>query len=281
MSAAPGGILERIAAGTLKRVTREKETTPLEALREQVQKRPPSDAFFFENALAGPGISFICEVKRASPSKGIIAGDFPYREIAGDYEKAGAAAISVLTEPEFFMGSDEYLREIAAAVKVPVLRKDFILDAYQIYQARLLGAGAVLLICALLDTPTLAAFIECAADLGLSALVEARTEEEVRSALDAGARIIGVNNRDLNTFQVDLNVSLRLRPLVPPDAIFVSESGISRAEDLRRLADAGVDAVLVGEALMRAPDKAAYLAELSAGGGATRRRNPAAGLTSF
>jgi indole-3-glycerol phosphate synthase len=212
-------------------------------------------------------------VKKASPSKGIIAKappgtppgtppdtpDFPYLQIARDYEAAGAAAISVLTEPEYFLGSDEYLREIAAAVSVPVLRKDFVVDEYQIYEAALLGAQALLLICALLETAVLREYIKIAHSLGLSALVETHSAGEVQSALEAGARIIGINNRDLRTFTVDLGTTGKLRKLIPAGIITVSESGVSSPDDIKVLGDYGVDAVLVGEALMRAPDKKAYL----------------------
>ncbi|GHU05764.1 indole-3-glycerol phosphate synthase [Spirochaetia bacterium] len=265
-AAVEGTILDTIAASARRRVEKAKAALPLEILQERVKQNAPAQRaalpYPFENALSSPGISFICEVKKASPSKGLIAGDFPYLQIAREYEEAGAAAVSVLTEPEYFLGSDTYLREISAVVKVPTLRKDFTVDIYQIYEAKLLGAEAVLLICGLLDTSTLRTFIECAHSLGLSALVETHSEDEVKSALDAGARIIGVNNRNLKTFQVDTGLSLRLRPLVPAGVVFVSESGIRTAEDVRLLAEANVDAILIGETLMRAEDKAAALAEL-------------------
>jgi indole-3-glycerol phosphate synthase len=203
-------------------------------------------------------------VKKASPSKGVIAEDFPYLRIAAEYESAGAAAISVLTEPEYFLGSDAYLREIAAAVKVPVLRKDFIIDAYQLYEAKLLGANAVLLICALLNTETLAEYIKTADELGLSALVEIHNEQEAEQALQAGARIIGINNRDLKTFKVDLGLTGRLRRLIPAGILTVAESGIKSPEDVRALNGLGLNAMLVGESLMRAADKKQFLAELKA-----------------
>ncbi len=217
--------------------------------------------FPFARALAREGISFICEVKKASPSKGLIAPDFPYLETAKDYERAGAAAISCLTEPFYFQGQDQYLREIAQAVQIPVLRKDFTVDEYMIYQAKTLGASAVLLICAILDDGQLAAYGQLARELGLSALVEAHDEEEVERALRADARIIGVNNRDLRTFTVDINNSLRLRRLVPPEILFVSESGIRTAEDIRNLRENGTDAVLIGETLMRSKEKERLLRE--------------------
>jgi indole-3-glycerol phosphate synthase len=260
-------ILDAIATSTRKRVILARQQVPLDAVKEQALSLSASrsDAeyrFPFEKALSLPGISFICEVKKGSPSKGIIAEDFPYLQIAQEYERAGAAAVSVLTEPEYFFGNDRYLREIAHTVQIPVLRKDFIIDEYQIYEAKVLGAAAILLICALLDVSTLRSYITIAHNLGLSALVEAHTEAEVAQALSCGARIIGVNNRNLKTFQVDLTVSLRLRNLVPVDILFVAESGIQSAEDIRILKSYGVDAVLMGEAMMRAADKQAYLAQL-------------------
>jgi indole-3-glycerol phosphate synthase len=264
-------ILEKIAVATRRRVEAKKKLCspeqmeiaalnaahPVQTLK--TAKAAKTGRRIFEKALSAPGISFICEIKRASPSKGIIAEDFPYLKIAEEYEKAGAAAISVLTEPDFFMGSDNYLHEIAKKSTLPLLRKDFILDSYQIYEAKLLGASAVLLICALLDEKTLLYFIKTAAELELAAIVEAHNERETETALAAGAGIVGINNRDLKTFKVDINLSLRLRPLVPDSVLFVAESGIQSADDVKALAGAGADAVLIGEALMRSPDKTAYL----------------------
>ncbi|MDR1157610.1 MAG: indole-3-glycerol phosphate synthase TrpC [Oscillospiraceae bacterium] len=258
-------ILDKIAADARARVARAKEADPPGALAARAQASPaPPKGFPFERALAAPGLSFICEVKRASPSKGVIDEVFPYREIAREYERAGAAALSVLTEPTRFGGRDHHLREIAADVACPVLRKDFVVDDYQICEARLLGASAVLLIAALLDEALLRAYLACAHGLGLSALVEARTEAEVDGAVRAGARVVGVNNRDLKTFEVDFATAARLRGRVPTGVLFVAESGVRTAEDVRALADVGADAVLVGETLMRAPDKGARLAELRA-----------------
>jgi len=207
-------------------------------------------------------LSFICEVKKASPSKGVIAPDFPWLEIAEDYEQAGASAISVLTEPEFFLGSDQYLREIAAKVKIPVLRKDFIINEYQIYEAKLLGAKAVLLICALLEKETLSSYIAAADKLALDCLVEIHSEEEAKEAVEAGARIIGVNNRDLTTFNVDTGLVSRLQKFIPAGTLTVAESGIKTAEEVRALKDSGVNAVLIGESLMRAADRKEFLSEL-------------------
>lgn len=218
--------------------------------------------FPFREALSGDEISFICEVKRASPSKGLIAPDFPYLDIARDYERAGASAISCLTEPFWFKGRDEYLAEISNAVTIPVLRKDFTVDEYMIYQAKTLGASAVLLICSILSKEQLSEYLGIAHSLGLSALVEAHDDGEVRTALSVGAGIIGVNNRDLRTFTVDINNSARLRKLVPPEVLFVSESGIKTAADIEALRSNGTNAVLIGETLMRSPDKKAALDEL-------------------
>lgn len=219
-------------------------------------------SFPFEGAIERAGMQFICEVKRASPSKGLIAPDFPYVQIAKDYEAAGAAAISCLTEPFWFKGANAYLSEIAAAVSIPVLRKDFVVDEYMVYEAKALGAQAVLLICSILDDAQLAAYRSLCDELRLSALVEVHDEEEVKRALAAGARVVGVNNRNLRTFDVDMGHSASLRSLVPEGVLFVSESGISSAADVEAARAMGADAVLVGEALMRADDKSAKLAEL-------------------
>jgi len=219
----------------------------------------------FADALAKPGLSFICEIKRASPSKGIIAEEFNYLDIAHEYELAGTDALSVLTEPDFFKGSSEYLRDIAAVSSLPVLCKDFVIDRYQIDEACVLGASAVLLICALLDDRQLKGFLEYALRLDLNVLVEAHNEEEVVRALQAGARIIGVNNRDLRSFETDFDTTLRLRSLVPPEILFVSESGINTPDNITRLCQANIDAVLIGESMMRAIDKAAFLNTLRGG----------------
>lgn len=222
----------------------------------------PKKNFEFEKALRVKPLAFICEVKKASPSKGVIAEDFPYLDIAREYEIAGASAISCLTEPKWFLGSDKYLKEIASEVDIPVLRKDFTVCPYQIYEAHTLGASAVLLICALLDTPTLKEYIATADSLGLSCLVEAHDENEVKSAIEAGARVIGVNNRNLKDFTVDVNNSTRYRNMIPSDIVFVSESGISTHEDIKVLLDNKTNAVLIGEAFMRAEDKKKMLKEL-------------------
>ena len=258
-------ILAEIAEKTRQRVAEEKKSLPLPQLRAQAEAMDTSTGFPFAKALAAPGMSFICEVKKASPSKGLIAPNFPYLDIAKEYRAAGAAAISCLTEPYWFQGSDQYLKEIAQAVTIPVLRKDFTVDEYMIYGAKVLGASAVLLICAILDDGQLKDYLALAHSLGLSALVEAHDETELNRALSAGAGIIGVNNRDLRTFTVDVSNSLRLRKLAPPEVLFVSESGIKTPEDIQKLYDNGTNAVLIGETLMRAPDKKAMLAQLRGG----------------
>jgi indole-3-glycerol phosphate synthase len=254
-------ILDEIAQYAVLRVNRAKEIKPLSEVKQRALALPKKD-FSFEKALSAPGISFICECKKASPSKGVIAKDFPYLEIAKEYEKAGADCISVLTEPKWFLGKDEYLQEIAEEVSIPCIRKDFVVDEYMIYEARLLGASAVLLICSILSTEQIREYIGICDELGLSALVEAHDEAEVKMALDAGARIIGVNNRNLKDFSVDTGNSGRLRALIPQDILFVSESGVKDASDVKAIREMGADAVLVGETLMRAADKKAKLDEL-------------------
>lgn len=255
-------ILEKLAEASRYRVEKRKVRKSPELLRREAESMERDTGFPFEAALRKPELSFICEVKKASPSKGVLAPEFPYLQIASEYEEAGADAVSCLTEPEYFQGSDRYLKEIAGKSSIPVLRKDFTVDPYMIYEAKVLGASAVLLICALLDRGEIREGIQIADSLGMSALVEAHDEEEVEKALDAGARIIGVNNRDLRTFQVNLDNSRRLRRLVPPEILFVSESGIRTSEDIRRLRENGTDAVLIGETLMKRPDKKKALREL-------------------
>jgi len=280
----PPAILGKIAESTLKRVEKSKEILSLEQIREQIQilnndkprslkevkkifeptspSCPAVKQNSFYNALSSPGLSFICEVKKASPSKGIIAHDFPWLEIAKEYEEGGAAAVSVLTEPEFFWGSDQYLKEISGAVKIPTLRKDFIIDIYQLYEAKLWGAKAALLICALLEPQTIRLFLAEAEKLELDCLVEIHGEQEAKEALDAGSRIIGINNRDLTTFKVDTGLTSRLRKIIPEGIITVAESGINSAFDIRELKKTGVDAVLIGESLMRSTDRINFLKEL-------------------
>ncbi len=256
-------ILETIALANEKRYNEIQKRIPLEEIKRRALSMEITAEFPFEKALAKDGISYICEVKKASPSKGVIAEDFPYLQIAKEYEQAGAAAISVLTEPQWFKGDNAYLEEISKSVKIPLLRKDFTVCEYQIYEAKTIGASAVLLICALLDTDTISKWIRLCDSLGLSALVEAHTKDEVKSALDAGARIVGVNNRNLKDFTVDINTCTNLRELVPKDILYVAESGIKTSEDIQNLRNAGVDDVLIGETLMRAPDKKAALKALN------------------
>lgn len=254
-------ILDRLAEYARERTEKAKLEISLEEIKRQSLSRQKG-YFSFENALKKPGISFICECKKASPSKGIIAPDFPYLQIAKEYEEAGADCISVLTEPKYFLGSDEYLKEITSVVSTPCLRKDFTVDEYMIYEAKVLGASAVLLICSILNKEQIKSYIGICDKLGLSALVEVHDENEVKTALNAGARIVGVNNRNLKDFSVDTDNSCRLRDRIPHDVLFVSESGISCAEDIAKLRMMGADAVLIGETLMRTPDKKAKLNEL-------------------
>lgn len=255
-------ILDEIAEKNRARIAELERKIPLSEIRRTAEDMPNNGDFPFKKALVNDDIAFICEVKKASPSKGIIAEDFPYLQIAREYENAGAAAISCLTEPFWFKGSDDYLHEITQNVKIPALRKDFTISPYMIYEAKALGAAAVLLICAILDEGELREYLALAHSLGLSALVEAHNESEIETAVKIGAEIIGVNNRDLRTFSVDTGNSAHLRELVPRDRIFVSESGIQSAEDVQKLREMGANAVLIGETLMRAPDKKAKLNEL-------------------
>ncbi len=257
-------ILDELAQLARNRVEQSKKNKSLEQIKAEVSEMPVK-TFEFEKALKNDDIAFICEVKKASPSKGLIAPDFPYLEIAKEYEQAGASCISVLTEPYYFKGSNDYVSEISKEVSLPVIRKDFTVDEYMIYEAALMGASAVLLICALLDTETIRKYIGICDSLGLSALVEAHDSEEVKSAIESGARIIGVNNRNLKDFTVDINNCINLRRFVPENVIFVAESGIKTSEDIEMLRRAGVNAVLIGETLMRAEDKKAILEELRFG----------------
>ena len=256
-------ILDELAGYARERTEEAKRKVPPEVIRQQAMSLPKG-TFSFEEALRKEGISFICECKKASPSKGVIAENFPYLQIAKEYEAAGADAISVLTEPKWFLGCDRYLAEIAESVSVPCLRKDFTVDEYMIYDAKLLGASAVLLICSILDGEQIGEYLGICGELGLSALVETHNEDEVQMALDAGARIIGVNNRNLKDFSVDVGKSRELREMVPENILFVAESGVSSPEDMQNLREIGVNAVLIGEALMRSQDKKAKLAEFAA-----------------
>lgn len=255
-------ILDEIAAKTKERINQRKQEVPLAVIKSRALSMASDTGYPFEAAIGRAGINFICEVKKASPSKGVIAEDFPYLDIARDYEKAGAAAISCLTEPFYFQGSDAYLQEIVRTVSIPVLRKDFTVDEYMIYEAKVLGASAVLLICSILEEAQLREYLELAHSLGLSALVEAHDADEVQMAIRAGARVIGVNNRDLKTFQVDIQNSIRLRRQVPPEILFVSESGMKTAADIQALRENGTNAALIGETLMRSRNKKAMLDEL-------------------
>ena len=254
-------ILDKIAERTKLRVADYKNKISSNELRQQALSLPRGN-FLFEAALKNPELSFICECKKASPSKGLIAENFPYVDIAKAYEAAGADAISILTEPEFFLGDDKFLAEISAQVSIPCLRKDFVVDDYMIYQAKILGASAVLLICSILNDDQLKNFLATCDKLGLSALVEAHDETEIKRALNCGARIIGVNNRNLKDFSVDMDNAKKLRALVPREKIFVSESGVKSVDDIKKIRELGADAVLIGEVLMRAADKKSKLNEL-------------------
>ena len=256
-------ILEKIAKEKRAQIEEEKKTIPLEKMKDlAMETKGKLKAFAFEEELKKGKLSFICEVKKASPSKGVIAEEFYYKEIAKEYELAGADCLSVLTEPKFFLGCDKYLKEIRELVHLPILRKDFTVDIYQIYQAKVIGADAILLICALLDVEFMKECIQICNTLGLTALVEAHDETEIEMAIEAGARVIGVNNRNLKNFSVDIGNSAKLRKLVPEDVIFVAESGIKTREDIIAVEQEEVDAVLIGETLMRAEDKKKKLSEL-------------------
>ncbi len=254
-------ILDEIAKKTYERVEELKKNVPTEEMRERALALG-EETHRFRQALSKDSISFICEVKKASPSKGVIAEHFPYVDIAMEYESAGADAISVLTEPYYFQGSNDYFQEISKKVSIPLLRKDFVVDEYMIYEARTIGASAILLICAILDGSRLKKYHDIAGSLGLDVLVEAHDEYEIDMALGAGAKIIGVNNRNLKDFTVDINNSVRLRKLVPRDIIFVSESGMKTPEDIKRLKENGTNAVLIGETFMRSDDKKRMLETL-------------------
>lgn len=260
-------ILEQLADHARARVAAAKEKAGLDTLQAQCRSLERTLGHGqgrerFQKALSKPGLAFLCELKKASPSKGLIAPEFPYLDIAKDYEAAGADAISCLTEPKWFLGSDDIFRRVRQTVSLPMLRKDFTVDPYQIYEARLMGADCVLLICALLDTQTLKEYLKLCQELGLAALVETHDEDEVRSALAAGATILGVNNRNLKDFSVDFQNAKRLRDLIPPDVLYVAESGVSGPQDVAELKEVGADAVLIGEALMRAPNKRSMLEQL-------------------
>lgn len=258
-------ILDELAAYAKTRVQKAQHKVPFSEIRKQAFGMNPDTGFPVEKALKEKGIHYICEVKKASPSKGVIAKEFPYLQIAKEYEAAGATMISCLTEPKWFKGQDEYLQEIARNVKIPVLRKDFTVDEYQIYEAKILGASCVLLICAILDTETIKRYLKICDKLGLSAIVEVHDEEEMTSAIQTGARIIGVNNRNLKDFTVDITNSTRLRSLAPKEILFIAESGIKTPEDINVLKEARVNGVLIGETLMRSPDKKEMLKELNGG----------------
>ena len=255
-------ILDKLADLSRARAAADQEKVPETVLREQAKALGKGNGEAFLSALKKPGISFICEIKKASPSKGLISPDFPYLKIAADYERAGADCISCLTEPEYFLGSDQIFREVRAQVSLPMLRKDFTVSAYQLDQARVMGANAALLIVSLLDEKTLEAYLERCDELGIAALVETHDGEEISRAVSAGAKIIGVNNRNLKDFSVDFENAARLRDRIPADCVYVAESGVKTPEDVRRLRQIGADAALIGETLMRSTDPAETLDQL-------------------
>lgn len=259
-------ILDELANYARKRVEQAEQKISLVEIRKQAYARSKGN-FCFEKALKQKHMGFICEVKKASPSKGIISEDFPYLAIAKQYEMAGATCISCLTEPKWFLGSDEIFCEIRKKVNLPMIRKDFVVDEYQIYEAKVMGADAVLLICALLDTEQIKRYLKICDELGISALVEAHDELEIKSAVTAGARMIGVNNRNLKNFTVDFSNAKKLKSLIPPETIYVAESGVTSPEQIRDLAELGADAVLVGEALMRADDKTDFIRKMQEAAG--------------
>jgi indole-3-glycerol phosphate synthase len=271
-------ILDTLAQATKKRIDGQKQLKSLEALKQELSEKairgelvlPDKEKSFeenfnnpslyrFEKNLKGKGIHIIAEVKKASPSKGLIDPNFDYMKVARDYEMAGVDCVSCLTEPDYFKGSDEIFMEIRRALKTPMIRKDFTVDEYMIYQAKLMGADCILLICAILDDEALISYYKLADSLGLSVLVETHDEEEMERALKIGARMIGVNNRNLKDFTVDIGNSIRLRKMVPENVIFVAESGIKTREDIKELEDCGTNGVLIGETFMRAADKAKEL----------------------
>jgi len=261
MSNSDKNVLEKIIESTKRRVVLKKSKIPIGEIKTMAEYRRGED-FIFERALSEKGFHFICEIKKASPSKGVISEEFPYLKIAKEYQEAGASAISCLTEPYYFLGSDDYLKEIKEFVKLPILRKDFIIDEYMIYEAKAIGADAVLLIAAALERERLKDYFSIADGLGLSVLMETHDEKEIEKALYCKPRALGVNNRDLKTFKVDTNRSLRLKKLIPKDIIFVSESGINSREDILNLEKNGINAVLIGERLMKSRDKAKTLNDL-------------------
>lgn len=254
-------ILDELAAYARQRVEQSKQEKPLEEVKREALSMPRGD-FRFERALRKEGGAVICEVKKASPSKGIISEVFPYLDIAREYERCGADCVSCLTEPKWFLGSDEIFKSIRAEISLPMIRKDFTVDEYQIYEAKLMGADAVLLICAILDEDRLTRYLAVCEELGVTALVETHSEEEIKTAVRTGARVIGVNNRDLRNFTINFDNALTLREHIPDDRIFVAESGVASPADGAMLLKNGADAVLIGEALMRSSDKGAFIGEM-------------------
>ena len=255
-------ILDTIAAYAKERVKVDKEKWPLEDLKARCPNLAPAGRESFYDAVARPGLSLICEVKKASPSKGVIDPVFDYLSIARDYEAAGADCVSCLTEPRWFLGSDQIFTEIRQEICLPMLRKDFVVDEYQLYQAKAMGADCVLLICAILEEATLQRYLAIGEELGLAVLTETHDEAEIACAVEVGARMIGVNNRNLKDFSVDFSNAARLRDKIPAGVLYVAESGVKTPEDLEMIRKIGADAALVGEAFMKAPDRKAFLREM-------------------
>jgi indole-3-glycerol phosphate synthase len=257
-------ILDRIVAHKKQEIKKKKQKVNLETLKARV--REVEEVRSFKEALSRPDeLTLIAEVKKASPSRGVLREDFNPVEIARIYEENGVAAISVLTEERYFLGSMEYLAEIRKAVKIPLLCKDFIFDEYQVYESRAGGADAFLLIAALLSRERIEAFLSLGRGLGMESLVEIHTEEELARVLETSAEIIGINNRDLKTFTVDFSTVLRLRKLIPPGKIVVSESGIQSAQEVELLRQAGINAILVGEVFLKERDIGRKVRELQGG----------------
>lgn len=249
-------IIDDIVASTFERVAENKKRNSIDKLARLAFEKPINKDYPFEKALRNKAnLAYIMEIKRCVPTKGEITRNFDYKSIAKEYEDIGATAISVMTEPDYFKGDDDFLAEIARIVKIPVLRDDFIVDEYMVYESKLLGADAITLICSVLDEITLMRCLNLAENLGMSAVVEAHSSMQVKKALRVGAKIIAVNNCDLRNFEIDMNNSLELQKMIPEDVIFISRSGVKTYQDICKLEENNVNAVMVGEVLMRSHDK--------------------------
>ena len=249
-------ILDDLVTATKKRMAAEKRIYSLEELKQQSQKAPMKNPQLIVDKLLEPKLTFIAEIKKASPSKGVIVQDFPYLEIAQEYQANKIDMISVLTEPDYFQGNLKYLQQITQEVDLPVLRKDFTIDSYMIYQAKIAQASLILLIVAILSDGQLKDYLKLAKELGLAAIVEVHDETELKRALRAKSKIIGINNRNLKDFSVNFNNSLKLKKLIPADIPVIAESGIKTKTDIKLLKKAGINGVLIGETFMKAKNKA-------------------------